>query len=73
MINQMFVYFLFVYYITQHCICLKRCFSQTSLLVEVAMQEPVTVKVMGEEEPSTKQDRFSYLVSLRSSTGANVT
>lgn len=37
------------------------------------MQEPVTVRVMGDEEPSTLQDRFSYRVSLLSSTGAKVT
>lgn len=37
------------------------------------MQDPVTVRVIGEVEPFTQQDRFSYLVSLLSSTGAKVT
>lgn len=37
------------------------------------MQEPVTVRVTAEEEPSTQQHRFSYLVSFIRSTGAKVT
>lgn len=37
------------------------------------MQEPVTVRVTGEGELSTKQDRFPYLVSSLSFLGAKVT
>lgn len=54
-------------------LCVQKCINQTSLLVEAMMQEPVTVRVTGEEEPSTQHDRFSYLVSLISSLGAKVT
>lgn len=50
-----------------------KCINHTSLLVEATMQEPVTVSVTIEEEPSTEQDRFSYLMSLFSSSGEKVT
>ena len=44
----------------------------TSLLVEAAMQEPVTVRVTGEGRLSTKQVRFSYLMSLLRTLGEKV-
>lgn len=46
--------------------------NQTSLLEAAAMQEPVTVRVMGVAEPSMQQVKFSYLESLFKRTGANV-
>lgn len=46
---------------------------QTSLLVEAMIQDPVTVRLRGEEEPSTLQSSFSYLMSSFGSTGAKVT
>lgn len=42
------------------------------MLVEATIQEPVTVRVTGEEESFTQQDKFSNLASLLSSTGAKV-
>lgn len=42
------------------------------MLVKAATQEPVTVRVTGEEEPATSQLKFSYFVPLLSSKEAKV-
>jgi len=48
--------------------------GRTSLATAGTMQEPVTLRLSGAEEPSTTHDRLPpYALSLLSSAGAKVT